>query len=70
MKVWELIAELSKCPAGANVNVGISQTLNAPANQFECEDGEVNIRSTEDVEVCDDDGNTRWLSSLLSSEED
>lgn len=70
MKVWELIAKLSECPAGANVNVGISQTLNAPANEFESEDGEVNIRSTEDVEVCDDNGNAQWLSSLCASSDD
>ena len=70
MKVWELIAELSKCPAGANVNVGISQTLNSPASQFESEDGEVNIRSTEDVEICNDDGNTVWLSSVCSSDDE
>ena len=66
MKVWELIAKLSECPAGANVNVGISQTLNARASEFESEDGEVNIRSTEDVEICDDDGNTVSLSSVCS----
>lgn len=53
MKVWELIAKLSECPAGANVNVGIAQTLNVAAD---------------DVEVCKDDGDTVWLSSLCADE--
>lgn len=69
MKVWELIAKLSECPAGANINVGVSSTLNASADTFERDDNEVIIRSSEDVEVCDDDGDTVWLSSLTASDE-
>ena len=69
MKVWELIAKLSECPAGATVNVGISQTINVEANVFERDENEVIIRSSEDVEVCNDNGDTVWLSSLLEVEE-
>lgn len=68
MKVWELIAKLSECPAGANVNVGIAQTLNVAADDFAYEDGEVSIRASGDVEVCNDDGDTVWLSSLCADE--
>jgi len=64
MKVWELIAKLSECPAGANVNVGIAQTLNVEADEFVCEDGEVSLRSSADVEVTKDNSETVWLSRM------
>ena len=69
MKVWELIAKLSECPAGATVNVGIWQTMNVEANEFERDGIEVIIRSSEDVKVCSDNGDTVWLSSLIAVEE-
>lgn len=69
MKVWELIASLSKCPAGADVNVGISATLNVGATDFEFDDGEVSIRSSNDVECCKDNGDTAWLSRLVADED-
>ena len=68
MQVWQLMEQLSKCPAGANVNVGITSTLNVPADSFDCDDNEVSIRSSSDVEVCDDNGDTQRLSSLTSTE--
>jgi len=60
------MAKLAKCPAGADVNVGISLTLNVAATDFEYEegDGEVNIRSREDVEVACQSGCTTRLSVL------
>lgn len=69
MKVWELIAELSKCPAGAEVNVGINATLNVGATDFEFDDGHVAIRSSNDVECCKENGDTEWLSTLVSDED-
>lgn len=70
MKVWELIAKLSDCPAGANVNVGISQTLNVAATDFEYDEGdcEVIIRSSEDVEVACESGSKAWLSVLADDQ--
>lgn len=68
MKVWELIAKLSACPAGANVNIGIAQTLNIECDEFECSAGEVSIRASSDVEVAKNDGETVWLSSLCADE--
>lgn len=69
MKVWELIAKLSDCPAGAEVNVGISSTLNVGATDFEFDDGQVAIRSSRDVECCKDNGDTEWLSTLVADED-
>lgn len=47
---------------------GIAQTLNVAADDFAYEDGEVSIRASGDVEVCKDDGDTVWLSSLCADE--
>lgn len=69
MKVWELIAKLSECPAGAEVNVGINATLNVGATDFEFNDGQVAIRSSSDVECCMDNGDAEWLSTLVANED-
>lgn len=64
MKVWELIAKLNDCPAGANVNVGVHATLNVTADSFEIDGSEVCIRADADVEIAMSNGDTEWLSSL------
>lgn len=65
MKVWELMFHLSGCPAGAEVNIGVSQTLNVGATDFTYDGGEVAIRSSSDVECVAENGDTEWLSTLL-----
>lgn len=69
MQVWELITQLSKCPAGANVSIGVNATMNVDADSFEIDGGEVSIRSSKDVECCQGNGNTDWLSNLVATNE-
>ena len=68
MKVWELMAKLSTCPAGADVNVGIGPTMNVESDQFEHDDMVVSIRASSDVEVVLDDSSTTYLSELTAGE--
>ena len=67
MKVWELISKLNTLPAGAEINIGIGPTLNASASEIavdDMDDMNVAIRSGDDVEVCTDSGDTKFLSEL------
>jgi len=71
MKVWELIAELSKRPAGDEVLINIGPTLNVEADGFEFDnDGEIVIRTDRDVEVVMSDCQTVMLSDLVKVEDE
>jgi len=67
--VWELIAKLIECPAGATVHVGVNATLNVEATEFELDDGNVSLRASGDVECAMSNGGTEWLSSLVERSE-
>ena len=66
MKVFDLMVALSKFPAGATVSVGVSSTLFVEADDVDCDEMEVFIRSSEDPEVSMDNGDTVYLSSLTN----
>ena len=68
MKVWELMAKLATCPAGADVNIGIGPTMNIEPTEIEIDGTEVSIRSDRDVEVGTSTGDTEWLSNLIDTE--
>ena len=69
MKVWELMAKLSECQAGATVNVGINATLDSEADCLEVNDDRVSIRASADVEVGMTNGDIEWLSTLADNGE-
>ena len=69
MQNWELMAKLGRCPASANVSVGVGTTLNAIADEFDFQtdgNGQVIIRSSEDVRVQMDNGDDVLLSDLTT----
>lgn len=70
MKVWELIAEMSKHPAGHEVMISIGPTMNVEADEAGLEDGEIVIRTDRDVEVVMEDGNALMLSDLVKVEDE
>jgi hypothetical protein len=69
MKVYQLMTLLEKAPAGAEVLVGMTGTLNAEVEGAEI-DGEQVILTGGDAEVIDSNGDPiGWLSTLTEAAE-
>lgn len=70
MKVWELIAELSKYKAGDEVKVSLANTLSTSIVDVELlDEGEVSIAGG-DTNIVDSNGDIgEWLSNLASTDE-
>lgn len=70
MKVYQLMTILEKAPAGAEVVVNMSTTLNATVESVETSDGELVITGG-DAEVIDTNGDSMgWLSEISNVEEE
>jgi len=70
MKVYQLMILLEKAPAGAEVVVNMTATLNAPVEYASTDDGEFIITGG-DAEVIDPNGDSiGWLSGLAEACED
>lgn len=70
MKVWELMQELSKAPAGADVKVDLTATMQADCDgTFRSED--LFLIQGGDAEVIDSNGDSMgWLSSISEASDD
>jgi len=68
MKVWELMAELAKVPAGLEVKVSVCSTLEVEIEEVDVDDERVHLQGG-DVELVNTSGDIMGYLSELSDAE-